>query len=58
MVCVNCIVNPFVYVVQYHEFQDRMKEIFCGKKRQLRESGTGSTVTTDTTVDFEANKKV
>ena len=28
MVCVNSIINPFVYAIQYHEFQQRIKELF------------------------------
>ena len=56
MVCANCIVNPFVYVIQYHEFQNRMKEIFCGKQKPLEEQGTGPVVTTDTAMDTETKQ--
>ena len=45
MVCVNSIVNPFVYVIQYHEFQNRTKEMFCGQQKQLGESANVSVIT-------------
>ena len=47
MACVNSIINPFVYVIQYHEFQNRTKEIFCGKKKEFGESGSVSTAMTE-----------
>ena len=31
MVCLNSVINPFVYAIQYNEFQQRMKEILCSK---------------------------
>ena len=49
MVCANSIVNPFVYVIQYHEFQDRTKEIFCKKRKPLTEPIV-SKVDTDVTM--------
>ena len=56
MVCANCIVNPFVYVIQYHEFQNRMKEIFCRKQKPLEERDTGPVMTTNSTVDTETKQ--
>ena len=55
MVCVNSIVNPFVYVIQYHEFQNRTKEMFiiCGREKQSRQPGTASVTTTDISIDTE-----
>ena len=55
MVCANSIVNPFVYVIQYHEFQNRTKEIFCEKQKQLTEGSTSTTVATD--VNLSADVK-
>ena len=34
MVCANSIVNPFVYAIQYHEFQQRIKELFLRKSKE------------------------
>ena len=49
MVCVNSVINPFVYAIQYHEFQQRVKEIVCSKKHS---SGldSSSQLATDVTV--------
>ena len=38
MLYVNSIVNPFVYAIQYHEFQERIKELFLGKPAELDNS--------------------
>ena len=35
MVCANSIVNPFVYAIQYDEFKNRVREIFCEKPHPL-----------------------
>ena len=55
MVCVNSIVNPFVYVIQYHEFQNRTKKIFifCGREKQFRQPGTASVTTIDISIGTE-----
>ena len=55
MVCVNSIVNPFVYVIQYDEFQNRTKEIFCRRRKSSEESRTVSTINTDVTMDTKVN---
>ena len=48
MVCANSAVNPFVYVIQYHEFQQRMKEIFCPQKQFLEPQFNDSSQITTT----------
>ena len=53
MVCANSIVNPFVYVIQYHEFQKRTKEVFCEKRKQFTGVTTVSTTTTDVPIDVK-----
>ena len=40
MVCANSIVNPFVYAIQYHEFQKRVKQLF-GRQNS---AGSGATI--------------
>ena len=37
MICVNSIVNPFVYAIQYHEFQQRVKEMFYSKPDKVQD---------------------
>ena len=58
LVCVNSIVNPFVYVIQYHEFQNRTKEMFiiCGREKQSRQPRIASVTTTDISIDTEVNE--
>ena len=56
MVCVNSIVNPFVYVIQYHEFQRRAKEIFCGKGKRPDETDSVSVKTVDMTTVHTISK--
>ena len=46
MVCANSIVNPFVYAIQYHEFQQRIRELFKGKPDQLNNFASVSTGST------------
>ena len=36
MVNINCCVNPFCYAVQYREFQQQVKTLFCGTKTQMK----------------------
>ena len=36
MVNINCCVNPFCYAVQYREFQQQVKTLFCGTKAQMK----------------------
>ena len=31
MVCVNCTINPFIYLVQYKEYQAALKTLVCKK---------------------------
>ena len=52
MVCANSIVNPFVYAIQYHEFQQRVKELFSRDSDNVE---TSSTVRT-TKSNIETNK--
>ena len=33
MVCVNCTINPFVYLVQYKEYQTALKALICNKRK-------------------------
>ena len=44
MVGVNSVVNPFVYAIQYHEFQHRTKEMFCRKSDQVDSSVSEGTL--------------
>ena len=53
MVCANSAVNPFVYVIQYHEFQQRMKEIFCPKEQFLEPQFNDSSQITTTQTDVK-----
>ena len=46
MVCANSIVNPFVYAIKYHEFQQRIKELFKRKLAQEDDIASVSTVLT------------
>ena len=34
MICVNCVINPFIYLVQYKEYQKALKSLLCGKKKR------------------------
>ena len=36
MININCCVNPFCYAVQYREFQQQVRALFCGTKRQKK----------------------
>ena len=33
MVCVNCTINPFIYLVQYKEYQAALKILICNKRK-------------------------
>ena len=48
MVCVNCTINPFIYLVQYKEYQTALKTLICknGKEKNPEESISFSSVTT------------
>ena len=37
MLNINCCVNPFCYAVQYREFQNQAREIFCKGDRRATE---------------------
>ena len=55
MVCANSVVNPFVYAIQYHEFQQRIKEMICSKKQLLPELDSTSHIITIAIVDSGSN---
>ena len=42
----NCTVNPFIYLVNYKDFQEGLKLLFCKRKPEVRNSDV--TVTTST----------
>ena len=44
MVGMNSVVNSFVYAIQYHEFQQRTKEMFCRKLDEVDSSVSEGTV--------------
>ena len=50
MVCVNSIVNPFVYAIQYHEFQQRIKELFLRKSDEVDNINVSSERTDSTSL--------
>ena len=33
MICVNCVINPFIYLIQYNDYQKALKTLLCGKKK-------------------------
>ena len=33
MICVNCVINPFIYLIQYKEYQKGLKSLLCGKRK-------------------------
>ncbi|ELU15489.1 hypothetical protein CAPTEDRAFT_120994 [Capitella teleta] len=43
MVFCNCCINPFIYVVQYKQFQNSLIEVFCKNKIQPMEATTERT---------------
>ena len=53
MICVNCTINPFIYLAQYKEYQNALKELICGKRksRSLNENQSNDTsvISLDTT---------
>ena len=61
MVCVNCTINPFIYLVQYREDQTALKALICKnrKGKSPEESISFSSVTTTTAsknvIDFNVN---
>ena len=40
MICVNCVINPFIYLIQYKEYQKALKALFCGRKKVKSTSET------------------
>ncbi len=47
MICVNCVINPFIYLVQYRDYQNQLKKVFCCKKTprgDLQNSASMNTV--------------
>ena len=45
MVFVNCTVNPFIYLIQYRDYQDALKHFFhCNKNQGMSNSFNSSTV--------------
>ena len=55
MVNVNCCVNPFCYAVQYREFQEQVKHLFC-KSRLPRDTSSGNTCSTSVSQDTQDTK--
>ena len=60
MVCVNCTINPFIYLAQYKEYQTTLKALICknSKGKSLEESFSFSSVTKTTSrnvIDFNTN---
>ena len=44
MICVNCVINPFIYLIQYKEYQRAIQTLLCGKKKtSSNESNTSVT---------------
>ena len=35
MVCVNCTINPFIYILQYKEYQEALKTLICKNRLTL-----------------------
>ena len=33
LVCVNCIINPFIYLKKYKEYQKALKALVCGERK-------------------------
>ena len=33
MICVNCVINPFIYLIQYKDYQMALKALLCGGKK-------------------------
>ena len=53
MMNVNCCINPFCYAVQYREFQQQAKRIFCHcKLKSQKETDTTEIQTTISTVSL------
>ena len=33
MICVNCVINPFIYLIQYKEYQRALKVLLCERNK-------------------------
>ena len=33
MICVNSVINPFIYLIQYKDYQKALKSLVCGKRK-------------------------
>ena len=45
MICVNSVINPFLYLIQYTEYQRALKGLVCGKKQAKSSDESHSTST-------------
>ena len=50
MVCVNCTINPFIYLVQYKEYQTALKLLICNKRKEKIPRGSISFLSATTTM--------
>ena len=61
MVNINCCINPFCYAVQYREFQEQVRNIFCKRNTTIERNtesltisnASGSGGTENTTKDLQ-----
>ena len=51
MICVNCTINPFVYLAQYKEYQNALKTLICGKKKSRLLNEVQSNCTSTVSLD-------
>ena len=51
LVCVNCIINPFIYLIQYKEYQKALHALLCGKRNRKSFDEIQSTSTSTSVVD-------
>ena len=50
MVFINCTVNPFIYLIQYRDYQEALKVfLHCNKKQESKSSLNSSTLTISNT---------
>ena len=33
MICVNCVINPFIYLIQYKDYQMALKALLCNRNK-------------------------
>ena len=51
MICVNCTINPFVYLAQYKEYQNALKTLICGKRKSRLPNEVQSNCTSTVSLD-------